>query len=614
MVVLGPRNWSANREAHARPRRRRGAAVVLSGAMAVAMLAGYGLTSASASAAAGAARKGKSTPAVLLVGSYKGKAGTYTTIQSAVNAAKPGDFILVGPGDYHEDDDITHPPTAAEAGVGDMAGVLITTPHISLRGMNRGTVIVDGTKAGAPKACDSAAKYQDFGVKPKGAKEAYGRDGIVVWKANGVTVDNLTVCNILAGTGASGNELWWNGGAGSGKVGLKGYWASYITATSSFFQTEATAAQYGIFSSNSAGPADWNETYANNFNDSGMYVGACHQVCDVVIDNAWMENNALGYSGTNSGGQIVIEHSQFDHNEDGLDTNTSYSGDPTAPQNGECPGRAISPITHTRSCWVFRNNYVHNNNNPSTPKAGSAAAGPTGTGMTISGGRWDTVEHNQFSNNGAWGILFVPYPDESKPVDGQTCSGAGGVPAGALGCVFDPEGDALSHNTFTHDGYFGNPSNSDFGQITLNGNQPSNCYVGNHAPNGSAPSDLEATQPKCGVTTKAGNTGGPLLGQVLCDTGFGGCPPGAKYPKLGKVILTSVPKTLPTMSNPCAGVPANAWCLAGGGTWGGPIASHRSSGSHERHGTIRVASRNLGLVTYLRWSKASPRGRRISMV
>ena len=65
-------------------------------------------------------------------------------------------------------------------------------------------------------------------------------------------------------------------------------------------------------------------------NDSGMYVGACHQVCDVTIDHAWMENNALGYSGTNSGGAVVIENSQFDDNEDGVDTNTQIAGDPPA--------------------------------------------------------------------------------------------------------------------------------------------------------------------------------------------------------------------------------------------------------------------------------------------
>ncbi|MGH9170649.1 MAG: hypothetical protein ACRD0Z_07245 [Acidimicrobiales bacterium] len=556
--------------AHSIGRRRLRGGPALAVVLAAAAVAGIALSACGPSPSKAA--KPKANPDVLLVGTYQGDKGGFSTIQGAVNHAKPGDWILIAPGDYHEDDDHLHPPTAAEAGVGDMGGVLITTPNIHLRGMNRSTVIVDGTKAGAPKPCDSSAAWQDYGATGADGK-AYGRDGILIWKADNVSVDNLTICNFLSGTGASGNEVWWNGGDGSAKIGLKGYWGYYLTATDSFYQNETTAPAYGIFSSNSAGPGNWNYLYANNFNDSGMYVGACQQACDMTIDHAWMENDALGYSGTNSGGQIIIENSQFDDNEDGLDTNTQINGDPPAPQNGDCPTTTPSNITQTHSCWVFVDNYVHNNNNDSTPKAGSAAAGPTGTGMTISGGTNDTVMNNKFENNGAWGILFVPYPDMSPPQDHQTCSGTGGVEEAIFGCVYDPKDDALIDNTFVHDGYFGNPSNSDFGQITLFGGQPGNCYSGNVAPQGSSPADLEKAQPKCGVTTQTSNTGGPLFNQVLCDTGFGACPAGAKYPMSKKVVLTSVPKNLPTMPNPCSGVPTNPWCPGKGSGYSMPARS-----------------------------------------
>jgi hypothetical protein len=502
--------------------------------------------------------------AVLLVGSYQGKKGTYTTIQAAVDAAKPGDWILIGPGDYHEAADHEHAPTAAELAGGGVAGVLVTTPNLHLRGMNRGTVVVDGDKAGAPTVCDPGAQWQDFGIADPGAGagKRYGRNGIVAFKTDGVSVENLTVCNFLNGAGDAGNEIWWDGGDGSGKIGLHGYTGNYLTATSTYFGGESTAAAYGIFSSNAAGPASWNQLYADNFNDSGMYVGACQQVCDVTIDHAWMEYSALGYSGTNSGGAIVIENSQFDENQDGVDTNSSISGDPPAPQDGACPGGAVSPITHTHSCWVFMDNYVHDNNNADSPASGSAAAGPYGTGMTVSGARNVTVMDNRFVDNGAWGTLFVPYPDSGKPADHLTCAGTGGVEDDALGfgCVYDPEGDALIGNTFVHDGYFGNPSNSDFGQITLNSGQPQDCFSGNSAPAGSAPPGLEQSEPTCGSLTKTNNTGGDLLVQVLCDTGFGGCPPGVHYPKPTHVVMHPLPSDLPTMPDPCAGVPANAWC------------------------------------------------------
>ena len=518
-------------------------------------VAGGGVLAACGSSTSSTAGSGQ----VLLVGTFQGHAGHYATIQSAVRAAHPGDWILVAPGDYHETSDQSG--SSVDPAHGYAGGVVITTSDIHLRGMSRSGVVVDGTRPGAPGACSSDPAQQNLGATGSDGKTV-GRNGIVVWKADNVSVDNLTVCNFLGGSGASGNEVWWNGGADSGQVGLHGYSGRYLTATSTYFGGEATGAQYGIFSSNSSGPAVWNETYASNFNDSGMYVGACKQVCGITINHAWMEYSALGYSGTNSGGAIVIENSQFDSNKDGFDTNTQINGDPPAPQNGACPDNGISPITHTHSCWVFTRNYVHDNNNPNVPSSGTASQGPVGTGMTLSGGRNDTVVDNTFANNGAWGFLMVPYPDSGTPSLGQSCTGTSGVEIPTFGCVYDPMNNALLHNTFTHNGFFGNPSNADFGQITINPGKPRNCYVGNTAPNGSAPPNLEQSQPTCGKLTTGPNSGGPLFAQVLCDTGNGTCPAGTVYPKPTRVVMHPLP-SLPTMPNPCTGLPDNAWCSGG---------------------------------------------------
>jgi len=515
---------------------------------------------------------------VLLVGSYHGKKGGYSTIQAAVDAARPGDWILVGPGDYHETADESGPPV--NPGQGQMGGVYIDKAGITLRGMDRSSVIVDGTRPGT-SPCSAAPAAQDFGALGTDGRPV-GRNGILVWKANNVSVENLTVCNFLAGSGASGNEVWWNGGDGSGTIGLSGYWGSYLTTTSTFFADESTAAAYGIFASNSAGPARLDNLYANNMNDSGTYVGACLQACDVTLDHIWMEYNALGYSGTNSGGTIVVANSRFDHNQDGFDTNTQVIGDPPAPQNGQCPGGATSPITHTSSCWVVVHNLFDHNNDPNNPANGSAAAGPTGTGMTISGGRNDTVLDNTFADNGAWGLLIVPYAQNGTPSLGQTCSGAGGIELPPFGCTLDPQGNAVVHNTFVHDGYFGNPTNGDYAQVTLFPGEPQNCYRGNRAPDGSTPVDLEQTQAQCGVITTSANTDQTLFGEVLCDTGLAPCPPGANYPAATGVVLHPVPRNLATMPDPCAGVPDNPWC----------------GGHHDRGGdaSARTAAAGPGLA------------------
>src|SRR2546423_7335103 len=86
--------------------------------------------------------------AVLRVGTWNGITGTYKPIQAAAEAAHPGDWVLVGPGDYKE---------SGYRGQLDPAGVLITTPNIHLRGMNRNAVVVDGTKPHTPRCSSRAA-------------------------------------------------------------------------------------------------------------------------------------------------------------------------------------------------------------------------------------------------------------------------------------------------------------------------------------------------------------------------------------------------------------------------------------------------------------------------
>jgi hypothetical protein len=492
---------------------------------------------------------------VLRVGSYHGIRGQFRSIQAAVDAAKPGDWILVGPGDYKE--------VAAHAPKGHRdtpAGVLISTPRLYLRGMNRNTVVVDGTKPGSPK-CSKKNAEQEYG--PAGPKHSgpLGLNGVMVWKADNVWVQNLTVCNYPHGSGDTGNEIWWNGGDGSGKIGGRGYLGSYLNTTSTFFKNEKTAPAYGIFSSNWDG-GTWDQTYASNFNDSGYYIGACQQQCNQTVDHAHGEFSALGYSGSNSGGTLVVKNSEFDQNQDGFDTN-SQNGDNPSPQNGACPGNAISPITHTHSCWVFMDNYVHDNNNPNVASAGAAAAGPVGTGMSISGGRNDTVMKNRFVNNKAWGVIIVNYPDSGKPCVGGTQNSP---LLGKGSCLFDEWGDAVLDNSFSHDGGYGNPTNGEFEQLNFE-QHPSDCFAGNTDTSGSlspAAAQLEKSYPACTTAAVPPNLNIPFVDEVLCDSGLNvppfGCQPGDHYPHRTRVILHPLPKGLKTMPNPCAGVPANPWC------------------------------------------------------
>ncbi|MHB1568830.1 MAG: hypothetical protein ACYC0H_06465, partial [Solirubrobacteraceae bacterium] len=193
---------------------------------------------------------------VLRVGTYKGIRGQYTTIQAAVNAARPGDWILIAPGDYKTSKIVT------PKGYPDFpAAVLITKRNLHIRGMSRSGVIIDGTKPGS-SVCSRKGSAQNFGLSG-GASGPYssgsskapsGVNGLMVWKAANVSIENLTACNFLGGSRDTGNEIWWNGGANSGKVGGHGFYGAYLSATSTYFKGmskagEETAARYGVFSS-----------------------------------------------------------------------------------------------------------------------------------------------------------------------------------------------------------------------------------------------------------------------------------------------------------------------------------------------------------------------------
>ena len=51
--------------------------------------------------------------------------------------------------------------------------------------------------------------------------------------------------------------------------------------------------------------------------DSGFYVGACPN-CNAVLREVHAQNSPQGFSGTNAGGQLVLERSEWDHNRVGI--------------------------------------------------------------------------------------------------------------------------------------------------------------------------------------------------------------------------------------------------------------------------------------------------------
>jgi hypothetical protein len=422
----------------------------------------------------------------------------YESIQAAVTAASPRDFILIDVGTYDEQ-------------------VVITTPGLHLRGMDRNGVVVDG-------------------------RHQVG-DGIVVSKADGVIIENLTVHDFdrVDLDGDHGNQIWWNGGDGSGTIGLQGWSGSYLTA----YSTDLLGG-YGIFISNSvSGTLD--QVYASGFNDAGLYVGACRD-CQAVISHALVENNALGYSGTNSGGHLVIRDSVFQKNSNGIVPNSLNNDDQPPPQDGACDsGMNTSPIptfasTQIDRCTIFQNNIVTNNGNFTTPADSTAAAVPWGNGFVLAGTYADLLDSNMITNNPSSGVLGTENPDPFPPTS-QTV-------------YFQLAGNQISNNTFSGNATNSDPSAADvvllggvFGQML----STNNCATGNTFTR-TVPPNLQGAWNCSNMTTP--NPGSAALSFVLALQ---------TASQARKSVPQPAPPAQPTMPNPCSGVPSNPLCGSDGG-------------------------------------------------
>ena len=517
---------------------------------------------------------------VLLVGTFNGKKGQCKTIQEAVKAAAPGNWILVGPGDYKQSSSEEMSGAVGDDRAG--ADIVITTPDLHIRGMNRNAVMIDGTKPGYPE-CSPEGAAQYLGT-PEGSGYS-GNNGIVVYKAEGVWLQNFSACNFVSGNKGGGDEIWFDGEQSSGKQALRSWWGEWVSATSTYWGgTNKPSATYGVYADNVfGGPGVFNHTYASNMSDSGVYIGACPD-CNTIVENSQFEGNDLGYSGTNSGGHLTIENTEFDNNEEGVATTSQNNDDAPSPQEGLCPGGKENPspppgAQRKNICWVMIHNRVVENNNGGTPTSGGAP-GLLGTGMTDAGGRNDLIVANTFAGNKAWGILVIPYPgiEEEPPSQIQEAfpedNCRGGIKASTDGktvCDYEPFANEVEGNTFANNGGFKNPSNGDIGEVaTAEPKQLINCWHGNVEGGGgeptSEPKAIQTTHGTCADPDIGGETVASTLGtQAICDSRIEAeCPsvPGEEYPRteVKPLSLARMREESPTMANPCEGVPYNAWC------------------------------------------------------
>ncbi len=289
----------------------------------------------------------------------------YPTIQNGVDAANPGDLVLIDKGEYNE-------------------AVYVTTPSVTLRGVDRNAVILDG-------------KFE-LGT------------GIMVG-GNGVAIENMTARNYTL------NGFFW--------TAVQGFRGSYLTAYNN--------GDYGIYAFGSTDGL-FEHSLASGSPDSAFYVGQCAP-CRVVLNDVVGSYSGLGYSGTNSSGDMYVLNSRFVHNRSGIATTTFDI-------ELEPPGRDTTIV----------GNVVSDSGLDNEAAGFYATETLAGTGIAMVGTHNNHVEHNLVMRSRNNGILVLPildrhyWPSTGHVVRHNTVLGSGraDLAAGGFGTI----GNCFSDNTY----------------------------------------------------------------------------------------------------------------------------------------------------------------------
>jgi hypothetical protein len=269
------------------------------------------------------------------------------TIDAAVALVRPGGTILISPGVYRET-------------------VAVNKPRVTLRGLDRNRVIVEGQ---------------------------WRRDNGIVVTAPGVSVENLTVHGYdLNGVLVTGQTDSDGTGIGRGSDGYSSHDAANYPPLDGFRVRYVTAANnglYGIYAFDAIHGAI-EHTYTSGSADSGLYVGQC-KPCDIAVRENIAERNAVGLEADNASGSLYVLSNRLVGNRVGLAIGSNYQ-------------EALIP----QDSATIAGNLVAHNDESDTPEQ---ADGAFGIGIGVDGGRDDVIVRNRVADNPTAGLILTSHED-----------------------------------------------------------------------------------------------------------------------------------------------------------------------------------------------------------
>ncbi|MBP9115818.1 MAG: right-handed parallel beta-helix repeat-containing protein [Acidimicrobiia bacterium] len=265
------------------------------------------------------------------------------SIQSAIDKSKPGDLVLIEPGKYS-------------------GSIVIKTKDITLRGLDRNSVIIDGS---------------------------YEQDNGIIVASDGVRIENLTVQKfrdngvLIQGGYEYPNNISTKNPKKTSNISsaIERFSVQYINANSNGISgISSSLAKNGVIENTF--------TYANA--KAGIYIGQC-KPCNIDVDNNYATFNGLGFQGENSASELYVYQNEFTNNQSGIYLLNDSNNKEVFQGN-----------------TVIAANLVSNNNNEDAPNINPDIFG---YGVVIAGGTSNSIVGNSIIDHIVGGIILTSQKD-----------------------------------------------------------------------------------------------------------------------------------------------------------------------------------------------------------